>query len=436
MKAIILDGSQANDKTGERVRAALTAQLQTQGWDVEQFALCEQKIGNCAGDFFCWVRTPGMCNVNDDNRTIAAAAIASDLIIFLTPIAFGGYGSTLKGMVDHLIQNVSPFFTKIAGETHHHTRYRKNPDLMAVGWLDAPDAQAEAVFRHLVERNAINFHANTWISGVVLASQSDGEIAVSVQQWVNDLQNGRSTPQSKLPANNNTSHKPVEIQRALLLVGSPKTRKSTSNSLGSYLFEQLNSQAIQTETIYLHTVLRNPQKMQALLDAVDAADLVTLAFPLYVDALPGPVTEALERIAAQRQEHNLSYRQLFTAVTNCGFPEANQCNTALAICETFARQTGFIWAGALALGAGQMINGVPLAEAGGMTIRIRKSLETVAEALAQGQAIPAAAQEMMSKPVIPHWAYRLMGGVGWIQSAKGYGVLKSLWKRPYPAKAQ
>jgi hypothetical protein len=78
-----------------------------------------------------------------------------------------------------------------------------------------------------------------------------------------------------------------------------------------------------------------------------------------------------------------------------------------------------------------MINGVSLAEAGGMTIRIRQSLETAAEALTQGQAIPAAAQEMMSKPVIPHWVYRLMGGVGWIQSAKGYGVLKSLWKRPY-----
>ncbi len=47
---------------------ALTAQLQARGWEVEHFALCEKKIGNCAGDFFCWIRTPGVCNVNDDNR--------------------------------------------------------------------------------------------------------------------------------------------------------------------------------------------------------------------------------------------------------------------------------------------------------------------------------------------------------------------------------
>ena len=154
MKAILLNGSLKNDSTGERVRAALMAQLQAQGWEVEHFALCESKIGNCAGDFFCWIRTPGICNVDDDNRVIAAAIIASDLMVYLTPVTFGGYSSTLKKMVDHQIQNISPFFTQVEGETHHQKRYQKHPDLMVVGWMDTPDAQAEAVFRHLAQRNA------------------------------------------------------------------------------------------------------------------------------------------------------------------------------------------------------------------------------------------------------------------------------------------
>jgi multimeric flavodoxin WrbA len=126
-----------------------------------------KKIGNCAGDFFCWIRTPGMCNVNDDNRTIAEAIITSDLMVYLTPVTFGGYSSVLKSMVDHQMQNVSPFFAKVEGETHHAKRYQKNPDLLAVGWLDAPDAQSEAVFRHLVQRNALNWHSKTWASDVV-----------------------------------------------------------------------------------------------------------------------------------------------------------------------------------------------------------------------------------------------------------------------------
>ena len=39
MKAILLDGSHANDSTGERVGAALTTQLQSEGWEVEQIIL-------------------------------------------------------------------------------------------------------------------------------------------------------------------------------------------------------------------------------------------------------------------------------------------------------------------------------------------------------------------------------------------------------------
>jgi multimeric flavodoxin WrbA len=274
---------------------------------------------------------------------------------------------------------------------------------------------------------------------VVLANQSDEEMLASAQQWLDDIQNRKSSPQVELPTNGDpstalgtgTDHKPAEIQRALLLVGSPKTRKSTSNSLGGYLFEQLSARSIQTETIYLHTVLRSPTKMQALLDAVDAADLVTLAFPLYVDSLPAPVIEALERIAAHRQRRDPSHRQLFTAIANCGFPEAYQTATALAICETFARQAGFEWAGALALGGGQMINGAPLAQGGGKTIPIRKSLELAAEGLVQGQAIPKAAQDLLGKPIVPHWVYRLMGGFGWKQQAKRYGAQKLLRQQPY-----
>ena len=34
MKAVILNGSGANDLTSERINAALTAKLQIQGWDV------------------------------------------------------------------------------------------------------------------------------------------------------------------------------------------------------------------------------------------------------------------------------------------------------------------------------------------------------------------------------------------------------------------
>lgn len=435
MKALLFDGSRKNDSTGERVRAALMATLQSCGWDTEHVVLREKKIGNCAGDFFCWIRSPGVCNVGDDNRVISRTMMASDLMVYLTPITFGGYSSALKRMVDHQIPTISPFFTRVRGETHHERRYPKYPDFLAVGWMDTPDARAEAIFLHLVQRNTINFYAERAASGVVLAGQSDGEILASVRKWLNDLRNGAPSQPVELPIPGETGRGASQVRRALLLVGSPRTRTSTSYSLGGYLFERLGARSIHTETIYLHTVLRSPEKMKTLLDAVDGADLVTLAFPLYVDSLPAPVIEALERIAAHRQGREQASRQLFTAIANSGFPEAYQNATALAICEMFARQASFEWGGSLALGGGQMVDGRPLAGLGVRAIPLKKALDMAAEALAQGDAIPRAAQDVLAKPTIPRWLYRLIGNLGWTRRAKRYSAEKLLKRQPYAPQA-
>jgi hypothetical protein len=105
---------------------------------------------------------------------------------------------------------------------------------------------------------------------------------------------------------------------------------------------------VQTETLQVYTAFSSPARTALALEKLEAADLVVLAFPLYVDSLPAPVIAALEKIAAQRLGR--STRQRFTAIANCGFPEASHNAPALAICSEFARQSGFAWAGSLALG--------------------------------------------------------------------------------------
>ncbi len=433
MKAILLDGSHAGDNFGERVSAALTAHLLKFGWEIEHIILRDTKIGNCSGDFFCWIRSPGMCHLDDDNRTIAAAILSGDLLVYLTPVTFGGYSSHLKRMVDHQIQNISPFFVQVDGETHHEKRYEKYPDFLAVGWVEKSDQEAEEVFRNLVHRNAINFYAKTYVSDIILTSQSDGELLVSAQNWVRSLLNGQSSRSEGLPLENVTCVGGVVIQRALLLVGSPRGNKSNSNSLGGYLFEQLGAQEIETETVYLYALLRSAEKMKALFDSMDAADLIVLVFPLYVDSIPAPVIDLLEKIVLNRNGKE-KRRKLFASIANCGFPEDHHNATALRICEIFARQAGFEWAGSLALGGGEVISGIPLVQGGGRTIRIRKSLDLAAASLAKGQAIPKTAQELMGKPSIPNWVYRMMGGLGWKKQAKRYGVHESLNNQPYSSK--
>jgi multimeric flavodoxin WrbA len=436
MKAVILDGSNKNDLTGQRVSNSLTAELESRGWEIEHVRLCETKIGNCAGDFFCWIRNPGLCNVNDANRLIAASIANSQLMVYLTPITFGGYSSALKKMVDHQIQNILPFFAQVNGETHHQKRYPSYPDFLAIGWMDQPDAQSESIFRHLTYRNALNFYAKKFVTGVVLANQNESEIQASTRNWLDELKAEKRIQPVKLPQRQNRSVELTSIKRALLLVGSPRTRKSTSNSLGGYLFEQLSKHNIQTETVFIHTTTHSAERTKAMLDALDAADLVLLAFPLYVDSLPAPVMNALEIIAAHRaSQSETKPHQLFAAISNCGFPEPDHNATALVICENFARLTHFEWAGSLALGAGEgMVHGTPLNEMDGRAIPLKKALDLAAQSLALSMAIPQEAQVLLAKPFIPGWLYRTMGVYGWRQQAKQYNAENFLKRQPYLVK--
>jgi multimeric flavodoxin WrbA len=431
MNTLILDGSRANDPQAVSITHALHKHLP----DAETILLREQKIGNCAGDFFCWVRSPGMCNTDDDNRTIAAKIVQSDLGIYLTPVTFGGYSSELKRMVDHQIQNISPFFTNVNGEIHHQPRYRRYPNVLTIGWLDEPDRQAEAVFRHLVHRNAINMYAKTSVCGLVIGRQPEADLDSKIESWLQAIASGSSSPVPALPSTNISHTDATPVRRAVLLVGSPRGKKSTSASLGGYLFEQLNARGIETQTIQIYTSLNSQTRMSEMYEVIDNTDLVMLAFPLYVDSLPAPVIDALERIAAHRKGHQSPVR--FAAVSNCGFPEAHHNNTALAICSEFARQNGFAWMGGLALGGGEgLVHGVPLDEMDGRAFPLKKSLVLAARALANGNPIPQSARDLLAKPIIPNWLYKTFGGYGWKQQAKQYSMEKNLKRQPYSVKQE
>jgi len=167
--ASVLDGGPAASFTA-RVGDALEALLRDEGWNLHRFLLRELEVGDCTGCFGCWVRTPGECVLLDGGRDVVRQVIRGDLVIFLTPVTFGGYSSLLKGAVDRLLPLGSPFFARIAGETHHRPRYARYPRLLGVGTLPEPDLEAESLFRTLVGRNALNLHCPGHGAGVLAAS--------------------------------------------------------------------------------------------------------------------------------------------------------------------------------------------------------------------------------------------------------------------------
>ncbi|MFP4016784.1 MAG: flavodoxin family protein [Halanaerobiales bacterium] len=124
--------------------------------NVEVANLKEKEIDPCLGCFGCWVKTPGICVIDDYGREAARKAINSDLLIYLSPVRFGGFSSTLKRAVDRMIPNILPYFRKVNGEIHHKQRYKNRHDIIGIGLLDTANNEDEEIFSQMIKRIGIN----------------------------------------------------------------------------------------------------------------------------------------------------------------------------------------------------------------------------------------------------------------------------------------
>ena len=174
MKVLILDGVSAAgiSSAGAGMGRTIEDEYLQAGWDVRTMAVSEMDISSCRGCFQCWVRTPGICVIDDAGRTVAEAWMQSDVVVLFTPITFGGYSSALKRAIDRVIPILSPFFMKIRGEVHHRPRYEKYPALVGIGALSRQDGESEALFSRIVERHATNAHS-PWHRAFILAGDQE-----------------------------------------------------------------------------------------------------------------------------------------------------------------------------------------------------------------------------------------------------------------------
>ncbi|HET6962123.1 MAG TPA: hypothetical protein VFJ27_06490, partial [Terriglobia bacterium] len=312
--------------------------------------------------------------------------------------------------------------------------------LVGIGVQHEANSQEQAIFKALVGRNALNFHAPTYAAEVVRDTDSPETLR---QRFENALSRSDSPPLAQqitarfpAPSRFGASGPEIGTRKALLIVGSPKTKShSTSGVLGGYLLGRLKAHGWETESLTLRPSLRLGPGQEELLSWTDRADLLLLAFPLYVDSLPFLVTKALEVIASHRQALPNRRPQRLVAIVNNGFPEAAQNALALAMCRRFADQSGIAWAGGLAMGAGEALSsGQSLTAPHRSALPVRHvidSLDMAAAALAEGQSVPGEAAQLIAKMPIPllhssiwRWLFVRMGNRYWRRRAAGFGVSK------------
>ncbi len=185
MKALILNGSLEHQTHLMPIQDILESEFSSAGWECESLILHRIKVGTCIGCFQCWDTTPGICFQEDQGREIANKAINSDLLVFLTPLTWGGYSSELKKAIERMLGLLHPSFVKIKDSYRHDKRYDDYPSVLGIAVAEGErDSECDQIFKTLIERHSLNWHTPAQRAEVFLDKNDDEEIRKGIKNML------------------------------------------------------------------------------------------------------------------------------------------------------------------------------------------------------------------------------------------------------------
>ena len=192
MKALILNGSLADQEFLMPAQKIIEEVLGSVGWDVDPVLLRDVEVWSCLGCFKCWDTTPGLCiQEKDEARGIVEKIIRSELLVFLTPLTFGGYSSELKKIIERSLGLLQPGVTLSTGESHHLKRYERYPSLLALAVTEAWDNEEVKLFKTLMDRHSLNFYPPKYRAEVLLKGEEENKIRERIKALINYMELGR-----------------------------------------------------------------------------------------------------------------------------------------------------------------------------------------------------------------------------------------------------
>ena len=158
MKILILNGNPpgGNGQIDSYIDR-LVEKMKSAGHDVTAITLRDHKISPCIGCFQCWVKTPGICSIDDDARDITRQFIAAQHVILASPLMMGFPSFLLKNAMDRNICIVHPHLEEVDGEVHHKKRYDRYPVISLILEKEADtDEEDIDILKDIFRRQAIN----------------------------------------------------------------------------------------------------------------------------------------------------------------------------------------------------------------------------------------------------------------------------------------
>jgi ferredoxin-NADP reductase/multimeric flavodoxin WrbA len=439
MSIVLLNGASSPTDATSALCAEVERQLAEQLKTVRTFHMAGYDIGHCMGEFDCFVKTPGRCRIHDEGQEIERAVHDAELVVLLTPLRFGGYSPHLKKAVDRLLPLISPFFRKAGDMTHHALRYERRAPWAALALDDTPSPERTRLFRAFAQTNALNFGSPAWGAAVVSSDRAAWPAAIASALATPEVPgNASGTPEGARVELMRVAHAQVPVAaftprpRVTVLQVSPRPPGvGTSQAIWRYLKPLLEAGAADVQVVAATDFVRSAAVAQMAAQRCAQADVLLIISPLYWDSLPYPGLLALEHIHTQRHKSGMRPARLLS-VMNCGFPEPEQFRFAFGLLREFAREAGYSWAGGLAVGGGEAINGRALERLGALTLPLRHALDIGVPAVLAGGVLLDATCDTAAVQTTPGGLYRFFGWWGWHMKRLARGLSTSeVYARPF-----
>ena len=155
---------------------------QTDHFNGEFIDLSKLNIANCIGCFGCWTKTPGKCVIRDDAVKVYPLIAASERVLYVSRVKYGGYDTVMKTMLERSIPVQQAFIRLLHGETHHVQRNVVAKEAVIIGY-GAISPEEEEIFCRLIERNAKNMNFKTYRTILVCEDELEKTVKNEVDKW-------------------------------------------------------------------------------------------------------------------------------------------------------------------------------------------------------------------------------------------------------------
>ena len=390
MKTLVLN------TVGEEVLDQVNALMKDK--EVEVVDTSDMKIAHCMGCNQCWLKTPGICAIKDDYEKIIKKLVETENLWIVSDTRFGFLDYKGKRVMDRIMPMLNMTVGFRDGWMRHELRYHPlNVGLLFKGTAD------QAMMEDWCKRTAAN-----------IGGRSLGAIALNSSSVI-------SSEVEKTPVMSGP------IEHLVIINGSPRvaTLSNTDKIIRSFV-KGLEKAGITWE---LHS-LSNRKEWDAAREAFLNHEYILLAFPLYVECIPGLMLEFLETLPTERKQPG----QL-CFLLHGGMDEGNEFRFCERILQRLPAQLGCGYGGTLIRGGSFGIR----TREDAVKAKIVAPYEQMGSMFAQsGNFLTPEAKKFTGPEQYPWWVRKMVSllflkkvNKGFEDFAKSWGCTRPLDDKPY-----